>query len=77
MIVNAFLKKFFRLSDYMPPVLIPTQKHGRLFFWKGAVTMFDLECVLAFAKEIPTYLDMFVRLCIELANHALGILNAM
>jgi len=39
--------------------------------------MFDLECILAFAKEIPTYLDMFVRLCIELATHALGIINAM
>jgi len=39
--------------------------------------MFDLECVLAFAKEIPAYLDMLVRLCIELATHALGIINAM
>ena len=39
--------------------------------------MFDLECALAIAKEISTYLDMFVRLCIELATHALGILNAM
>jgi len=44
---------------------------------KGAATMFDLECVLAFARELPGYLDMFVRLCIELATHALGILNAM
>ena len=39
--------------------------------------MLNLECILAFAKEIPAYLDMFVRLCIELATHALGILNAM
>jgi len=39
--------------------------------------MFDLDSILAFAKEIPTYLDMFVRLCIELATHALGIINAM
>jgi len=39
--------------------------------------MFDLECVLAIAKEIPAYLDMFVRLCIALANHALGIINAL
>jgi len=39
--------------------------------------MFDPECILAIAKEIPTYLDMFVRLCIELATHALGIINAM
>ena len=39
--------------------------------------MFDLECVLAFARELPGYLDMFVRLFIELATHALGILNAM
>ncbi len=39
--------------------------------------MFDLECVLAFAKELPGYLDMLGRLFIELATHALGILNAM
>jgi len=39
--------------------------------------MFDLECVLAFAKELPAYLDMFVRLCIELATHALDIINAL
>jgi hypothetical protein len=39
--------------------------------------MFDLECILAFAKALPSYLDMFVRLCIALAAHALGILNAM
>ena len=61
----------------MPPVLIPRISTGGYFFWKGAVTMFDLECVLAFARELPGYLDMFVRLCIELATHALGILNAM
>jgi len=39
--------------------------------------MFDLKCVLDFAKELPTYLDMFVRLFIELATHALGIINVM
>jgi len=39
--------------------------------------MFDLDSILAFAKELPAYLDMFVRLCIELATHALGIINAM
>ena len=39
--------------------------------------MFELESVLAFAKELPACLDMFVRLCIELATHALDILNAM
>ena len=37
----------------------------------------DLECVLGFVKELPNYLDMFVRLCIELAAHALSIINAM
>ena len=39
--------------------------------------MFDLKSVLAFAKELPGYLDMFVRLCIELATHALGIFSAL
>jgi hypothetical protein len=39
--------------------------------------MFDLECALDFAKELPAYLDMFVRLCIELVTHALGIINAL
>jgi len=39
--------------------------------------MFDLESVLAFAQKLPAYLDMFVRLCIELATHALSIINAM
>ena len=39
--------------------------------------MLTPDCILAFAKALPTYLDMFVRLCIELATHALGIINAM
>ncbi len=39
--------------------------------------MFTLESVLAFAKELPNLVDMIVRMCIELATHALDILNAM
>jgi len=39
--------------------------------------MFTPESILAFAKELPTYLDMFVRLCIDLATHALDIINAL
>jgi hypothetical protein len=58
----------------MPPPFIATRAAQ---LTKGGFPMFDLECALAFAKELPTYLDMFVRLCIALATHALGILNAM
>lgn len=39
--------------------------------------MFTLENVLSFAKEFSNLADMIVRMCIELATHALSILSAM
>jgi hypothetical protein len=54
----------------------PPPSHGRLiFFERRDQPMFTNEFFTAIAKEIPGFLDIFVRYFYELATHGLSILS--
>ena len=61
----------------MPPVLIPSQQHGRLIFLEGGSIMLTNESIVAILRVIPGFAEIVVRFFYDFAMHALSILGAM